>query len=920
MSYKKIKKLFAVSAACLSITLSVNQQAPAAVMLQGDDGRQAAEQEEYRQQKSAINIVEDLAKAADGTEDLAKAADDTEDLAKAADDTEDLAKAADGTEDLVKAADGTEDLVKAADHAGAAAKAAENAEDPARAADGAEDPACTAEEAGPKSEGTFAENEGEPAVGKAVRKASLRAKERVGLPAPAMITQEKIDYHSVTLGWSAVEGAAGYQVEYASGENEFTVAGTTGAENLSYVCKGLQTGTRYRFRVCALEEDGSAGAYALLEALPYLNRTKFTNVSTPQMKSVLLEWKKVAGAMNYELYRKTAGQENYELLAVTAELTYTDEAVTAGETYSYRVCAIRNENGTTVQAELSEVADASLSSASMRFTSCETVDEHSARLAWQQDSAAAGYYIYRSVKENGTYRKIKTITKNTVLSYTDTKLVPGKKFYYKICSYTKEDGKTAVAGEMSASVQVQPQADGPDFVAVKTNVGNRSLSLEWKKAANAAGYRIYRSLSPDRGFAKIKDLNSGTFVGYEDRTVLPGGTYYYRVKAIYVSGSYKGLSAASVSLEGHVAPSAPIGLNIVQTGEDTLQIGWDLSIGATDYKLYRTDKAGNEYECIADGLSENSYTDEGLIDGTTYYYRVSAVGAAGEGTLCLPVSYPLGGVSMNTRTLKVCVGVTKPLRASTFLEGEVEWSSDNTDIAQVDEEGNVTGIAYGTANVTATVEGQHASTIVSVTPGSKNGIDVSRWQEDVDWRRVKDSGVEFAFLRISNHNLEDYTFETKYQNAFSVGMPIGVYCYSRATTVEQAQEEARIVLEILNGRKLDYPIALDLEDAVHKTMKKETLHQMIQAFKQVIEDAGHPFVLYSYVTFLNSNLDRTKLDGIDLWVARYRNVALGTGYNGTGTIRYWQYNSGQYKGSNSQVDGITKDTGELVPVDMNVEL
>lgn len=96
---------------------------------------------------------------------------------------------------------------------------------------------------------------------------------------------------------------------------------------------------------------------------------------------------------------------------------------------------------------------------------------------------------------------------------------------------------------------------------------------------------------------------------------------------------------------------------------------------------------------------------------------------------------------------------------------------------------------------------------------------MSRWQEDVDWRRVKDSGVEFAFLRISNHNLEDYTFETKYQNAFSVGMPMGVYCYSRAVTVEEAKEEARVVLEILNGRKLDYPIALDLEDAVHKTMK-----------------------------------------------------------------------------------------------------
>lgn len=913
MSYQKIKKLFAASAACLSITLAVTQQAPAAAMLQDTNNQQETAQEESGQQPAAqkdhwletgdlpdtqnLTIQNQEYKSADPCRPVPKETFQPEDPEQPE------------QKEAFQSEDPEQPEQREAFQSKGQEQLSQKEEDPRE------------EDVRSEGKSPCIEETSGPAEKKAASKASLRAKERVGLPAPDVITQEKISYQSVTLSWSAVDGAAGYQIEYAYGEGDFIIAQTTPAEVLSYQCKGLQTGTRYQFRVCALEEDGSTGAYALLEALPYLNKTKFTDVSTPQMKSVSLEWKKVAGAMNYELYRKASGQADYELLAVTAELSYTDEAVTAGETYSYRVCAIRNENGTTVQAELSAAAEASLASAAGGFTGCEPVDEHSVRLTWQQSPSATGYYIYRSVKENGTYRKIKTITKNTVLTYTDTKLVPGKKFYYKICTYTKEAGKAAVAGELSAAVQVQPQADGPDFVAVKTNVGNRSLSLEWKKAPNASGYRIYRSLSPDKGFAKIKDLDSGTFVGYEDRTVLPGGTYYYRVKAIYVSGSYKGLSAASTTLEGHVAPSAPIGLQIVQTEENTLQIGWDLSIGAADYKLYRSDKADDTYECIADGLAENSYTDEGLADGKTYYYRVSAVGAAGEGTLCLPVSYTLGGVSMNTRTLKVCVGVTKPLKTSTFLEGDVEWSSDNTDIAQVDEEGNVTGIAYGTANVTATVDGQSASAVVSVTPGSKNGIDVSRWQEDVDWRRVKDSGVDFAFLRISNHNLEDYTFETKYQNAFSVGMPVGVYCYSRATTVEQAQEEARIVLEILNGRKLDYPIALDLEDAVHKskTMKKETLHQMIQAFKQVIEDAGHQFVLYSYVTFLNSNLDRTKLDGIDLWVARYRNVSLGTGYTGTGNIRYWQYNSGQYKGSNSQVDGITKDTGELVPVDMNVE-
>lgn len=749
----------------------------------------------------------------------------------------------------------------------------------------------------------------------------MRAKDSGILPAPETLVQEKTTYQSVTLGWSAVPGATGYQVEYGQKDGDFTVAGMTMADASSFQCKGLVTGVTYQFRVCALDAAGKAGKYATVEAQPCLKKTKFTSVKMPKKQTVSLEWKKVAGAMNYELYRKSAGQEEFELLAVTAETSYTDETVTSGVKYFYQVRAIRDVNGNIAAAQFSEQAEAAPASAAMQFESCEAVNASSVKLTWQADPAASGYYIWRSVKENGTFRKIKTITKNTIVSYTDTKIVPGKKFFYKICTWQQKADRSITTGDQSPAVQAMTQAEAPKLTAVNTNTGNRSISLVWEKSQNAAGYRIYRSMYPDKAFAKIKDLNSGTFVGYEDRSVIPGGTYYYRIKAIYVNGTYKGLSAPCVSMEGSVAPAAPIGLTIGQTAEDTFQISWNLSIGASGYNLYRAYTADKEFVCIAKGLTETTYTDTGILDGRTCYYRVSAVGAAGEGMKCHAVSYRAGGVSLNTRTLKLCVGATKPLKASVFPETEVEWTSENTDIAQVDEEGNVTGIAYGTVTVTASAGGQSASATVSVTPGSKNGIDVSRWQEDIDWVRVKNSGVEFAFLRISNHNLADYTFETKYQNAFSVGMPMGVYCYSRAKTVQEAEEEARVVLEILNGRKLDYPIAFDMEDAVHKvkTMKKETLHQMIHAFKKIVEDAGYEFVLYSYVTFLNSNLDRTKLDGIDLWVARYRNVSLGTGYTGTGNIRYWQYNSGQYKGSDSRVDGITKETGELVSVDVNVE-
>ena len=69
----------------------------------------------------------------------------------------------------------------------------------------------------------------------------LREKAGKVLPAPKTVTQDKVTYHAVTISWEAVEGAAGYQIEYAAGDENFTVAATTEADVLTYQCKGLQT-------------------------------------------------------------------------------------------------------------------------------------------------------------------------------------------------------------------------------------------------------------------------------------------------------------------------------------------------------------------------------------------------------------------------------------------------------------------------------------------------------------------------------------------------------------------------------------------------------------------------------------------------------------------------------------------------------
>ena len=743
--------------------------------------------------------------------------------------------------------------------------------------------------------------------------------EKVILAAPQTVEAIKVTYQSVTLSWAEVKDAAGYQVESTTDGINYKVLKKTSAQVRTYKCSKLLTGTDYTFRVCAIDVNERAGNYRSVTAKPSLKKAVFVSATSLESGNISLEWKKVAGADNYQLYRKKTGEEDYQLVTTTAEQSYLDKDILTDGSYTYYVQAVRIVNGTGVPGKPSKKVNVVWKQTPARLLSAETVDYCSAKLTWQRLEYAAGYYVYRGTKENGTYKKIKTISKNTTTSYIDKGVVPGKNFFYKICAYVKFDNQPAVPGEQSAPMSVKTMLAAPQLAAVKENVNHRSLTLAWEQQKEATGYRVYRSTYPNKKFKKIAELGSSTETDYEDRSVQPGSTFYYRIKSIYKNKKYTGASEASITQSGSMLPGAPIGLNIKQTATDKLEISWDSTNGAQNYKLYRSTKAAGAYECIADGLQGNRFTDEGVKDGQTYFYRVSASGTAGEGAKCTPVSYVTGGISFRTRTLKLCVGASRQLQYDTFRQGRIIWKSDNPAVAAVNLDGTVTGISYGTATVTATVSGKSTSATVSVVPGAKNGIDVSVWQPEIDWKRVQESGVDFAFLRISYHYLEDTTFESKYADASSVGMPLGVYCYSKATTEEEAEEEARRVLEILNGRKLDYPVVLDLEDTVHKQMPKEKLHALIEVFKQKVEEGGYHFALYSYLSFFQSNLDQTRLTGIDLWIARYGNVALGTKYSGTGNVRYWQYNSGQYAGSDFHVDGITDESGSLVPVDVNIE-
>ncbi len=192
------------------------------------------------------------------------------------------------------------------------------------------------------------------------------------------------------------------------------------------------------------------------------------------------------------------------------------------------------------------------------------------------------------------------------------------------------------------------------------------------------------------------------------------------------------------------------------------------------------------------------------------------------------------------------------------------------------------------------------------------GIDVSVWQEDIDWEKVAASGVKFAMIRLAyrgwgkNAKLGiDSMGEKNIKGAMAAGIKVGVYIYSQATNVQEAIEEAHFLLELLDGRDLDMPVVFDWEvpvgvNARTEKVKAKTIHACAMAFCAEIKAAGYQPMVYfnQWQGKAKYNLEELREAGIELWLAMY-SKAMTYPYK----VQMWQYTSkGKVPGIDGRVD------------------
>ena len=266
--------------------------------------------------------------------------------------------------------------------------------------------------------------------------------------------------------------------------------------------------------------------------------------------------------------------------------------------------------------------------------------------------------------------------------------------------------------------------------------------------------------------------------------------------------------------------------------------------------------------------------------------------------------------TQTTVATEVTVATAAPLNVFSIYESHKSYLQKNglpmpemTTFAQTTTT-TTTSTTTTTTTKTTTTKPPTTAATTTLPPVKLNsfGIDVSQWQGDIDWKKVKNDGVEFVIIRAGygrELDQKDKKFDENVKGAQAVGIPCGAYWYSYATTVEGAKKEAETCYECIKNYSFKYPIFFDIEDPSQMHLSAAEISAIIETFCTTLKSKGYYVGLYSYASLLNTKVYANVLDKYDVWVAH--TGVTEPGYDRNYTM--WQYDfQGRVNGINGDVD------------------
>ncbi len=297
---------------------------------------------------------------------------------------------------------------------------------------------------------------------------------------------------------------------------------------------------------------------------------------------------------------------------------------------------------------------------------------------------------------------------------------------------------------------------------------------------------------------------------------------------------------------------------------------------------------GESFQVVLEGLGEYKDLDK---DGILYIGDI----ASGEYNLFLqPIEnyiVPESATKVNVKD-KIEYVAIKDISVLIKTEADIDAEAEDTgkkDALDDSDKSEITKLQNTTAN-------------------SSVGIDVSKWNKEIDWAQVKNAGVEFAIIRAGYRGsstgslVVDPCFEANIKGATQAGLLTGVYFFTQAVNEVEAVEEASMVIELLKEYDIQYPVFIDTEGAGGNGradgLDVATRTAVCEAFCSTIANEGYKAGVYASRNWYNTRLNTENLEKYYIWLAEYRSEPL---YQGS--YQMWQYTSkGQIPGIEGNVD------------------
>jgi fibronectin type 3 domain-containing protein len=376
------------------------------------------------------------------------------------------------------------------------------------------------------------------------------------------------------------------------------------------------------------------------------------NISAKSLANghIALAWDRVGTETGYVVYRSESQTGPYTSAGRTDASFYTDTSVDVGNTYYYRISAVKNKVESEKSATVVSVRSEFSSLAAPQGLGVADQTRTSIRLAWQAVSDATGYKVYKGLLADAVNEYVAT-TAST--AYTVTGL-PANTLYYFAVSAVNEEEESPQSATVSATTAPSIPSTPEGMSALMTTNGN--VTVTWDAVPSASSYKLFRSLNASGGFnEKAADLVETT---YTDTNLLEGTTYYYKISAVNIAGESSQSDAVSIT---YAAPAAPASVNASLSGA-TVSVSWSAVPNASSYKVYRSEGYANYYTEI--GTPElPSFTDNPPAAGN-WSYKVSAVnhlGTSAQSSSSDPVTLTAptpGGVSATASVLNKSITVS----------------------------------------------------------------------------------------------------------------------------------------------------------------------------------------------------------------------------------------------------------------------